>query len=258
MMSNDFSAHNIEFGDGTRTMGDGELLADHRWCLSAKRTLRLIYGENIKGRRIADLGCLEGGYAVEFARMGMEVVGLEVRSSNIENCLRVKDRAGLPNLQFFQDDVWNLPDYGQFDAIFCCGLLYHLDRPREFLHLLGRASRDAVLVNTCFAPRELTDSEAPLSEMTEHESLPGRWYKEHNGEAEKELDQMKWASWGNQKSFWPTREALCETLGESGFDIVFEQHDAARKQLLVAGRPNPQRRSVRAMFVGIRGSAATP
>ena len=92
-------------------------LADVPWCQGAKRVLKMLYGDAAAGKRVADLGCLEGGYALEFARMGFNSLGIEVRSSNFENCLEVKRRASLPNLDFAQDDVWNLAKYGPFDVI---------------------------------------------------------------------------------------------------------------------------------------------
>src|SRR5690349_7205973 len=102
MASTTFTAHNIRFADGTETLPGyaGGLVADTEWCRGAQRLLQLIYRGAFKGKRIADLGCLEGGYTLEFARMGMEAFGLDVRQSNIENCLEVKRRAGLSNLEF--------------------------------------------------------------------------------------------------------------------------------------------------------------
>jgi hypothetical protein len=39
------------------------------------------------------LGCLEGGYSVELARLGFrEVVGIEVRKANFDKCRFVKER----------------------------------------------------------------------------------------------------------------------------------------------------------------------
>jgi 2-polyprenyl-3-methyl-5-hydroxy-6-metoxy-1,4-benzoquinol methylase len=124
-----FTAHNIRLDDGSETRPGTGLLADGPWCLAAKRLLNMLFPEGVAGKRIVDLGCLEGGYAVEFARMGMESLGLEVRQSNFDNCLYVKDRIRLPNLKFIKDNAWNIASYGRFDVIFCCGLLYHLDRP---------------------------------------------------------------------------------------------------------------------------------
>ena len=49
---------------------------------------------------------------------------------------------------FINDDVWNLPAHGPFDAAFCCGLLYHLDRPAEFIRLMSRCVRDVIILHT--------------------------------------------------------------------------------------------------------------
>ncbi len=54
---------------------------------ATRRVLQLLYPSGLNGHSIADLGCLEGGYAIEFARLGMISTGIEVRESNIRNCL---------------------------------------------------------------------------------------------------------------------------------------------------------------------------
>jgi 2-polyprenyl-3-methyl-5-hydroxy-6-metoxy-1,4-benzoquinol methylase len=78
-----FTHHNIRLDDGTLTKPEiGFLLSESPWFLAAKRTLEVTFHGNIAGKRIVDLGCLEGGYTVEFARMGFEALGIEVRKSN--------------------------------------------------------------------------------------------------------------------------------------------------------------------------------
>ena len=67
--------------------------------------------------RIADLGCLEGGSTVEFARLGFQSLGIDVREPNIEACRYVQSKTALPNLTFARDDVWNIANYGSFDAV---------------------------------------------------------------------------------------------------------------------------------------------
>jgi len=132
-VSLDFTAHNIRLDSGVFTKPEqGVSMEAYPWFVSAKRILDTVFPGDKSRLRLADLGCLEGGYAVEFARMGFQVLGLEVRESNIAACRYVKANTDLPNLQFVQDDAWNLARYGTFDAIFCCGLLYHLDRPSQF------------------------------------------------------------------------------------------------------------------------------
>src|SRR5690242_2107008 len=133
-----FTAHNILLADGRQTRPEADfLLADELWCRSARGIVRMLYPNGVTGIRIADLGCLEGGFAVEFARMGMDAVGVEVRKSNFQNCLYVKQHTDLPTLDFINDDAWNLPRYGTFDIIFCCGLLYHLENPVSFINMLS-------------------------------------------------------------------------------------------------------------------------
>jgi 2-polyprenyl-3-methyl-5-hydroxy-6-metoxy-1,4-benzoquinol methylase len=147
--SQGFTAHNVRLDDGRLTKPDaGALLADSPWFVSVKRLLETIYPDGLKGKRIADLGCLEGGYTVEFARMGMEALGLEVRPNNFANCLYVKEHTSLPNLQFVNDDAWNIKNYGTFDIVFCCGLLYHLDRPVAFVRMLSDLCRKGLILNT--------------------------------------------------------------------------------------------------------------
>ena len=251
-----FSAHNIRFPDGTVTMpSQDHLLSDVPWCQGAKRVLTLLYGNEIRGKQIADLGCLEGGYALEFARMGFDSLGIEVRQSNIDNCLEVKRRAGLANLDFVKDDVWNIAKYGPFDVIYCCGLLYHLDRPREFVKLMGQQARDAIIVNTHFAPWDwYPTSEFQLSKIERHEDQPGRWFLEHDATNDTEREKLKWASWDNKRSFWPTKEALLESIREAGFDLVFEQFDVLGN-ILANGTSDATMRNHRGVFVGIRTSA---
>jgi SAM-dependent methyltransferase len=254
---NEFTAHNIVFPDGSRTMPEQEgLLRDLPWFHCVHRILKLIFSGDLAGHSIADLGCLEGGYTAEFARLGLDATGIEVRESNFENCLHVAEKLNLPNLKFVRDDVWELERYGRFDVIFCNGLLYHLDSPRAFVSLMGRCARDAVIINTHFAPKE--ESEAfTLSPLVQHEGLPGRWYEEHEldtaGDHE-ELEALKWASWANRTSFWPTREGLAQCLQDAGFDMILEPLDWTGFDML-GGIPT-QEENNRVMLVGIRSGVA--
>lgn len=251
-----FTAHNIRFADGSLSMPEQpHLLADVPHCEGAKRVLKMLYGGDHKDKRIVDLGCLEGGYALEFARMGLDSFGIEVRTSSYENCLEVKRRAEVSNLNFAQDDVWNLAKYGPYDVIFCCGLLYHLDRPREFIHLMGEHARDAVIINTHYAPEGWRPKSVfKFSKMTEHEGLPGRWYDEPRVGDIEEREKHKWASWDNQRSFWPTKEGILHAINEAGFDLAFEQYDTLG-HILGNGMSKEVRMNHRGVFVGIRSGS---
>ena len=222
-----FTAHNIRLDDGSYTFPGGNLPMEDNFILhAAKRMLNVVFPGDKSHLRIADLGCLEGGYATEFARMGFQSVGLEVRDLNIEACHHVKEHTDLPNLSFVQDDAWNLADHGTFDAVFCCGLFYHLDNPRKFLELLSRVTSRMIILETHFST-EHTNRIHHLSDLCEHEGLQGRWFTEFNGEAEfATRDEARWASWDNYRSFWIRREHLLGAIHKAGFDTVLEQFDS--------------------------------
>src|SRR5271156_5388599 len=123
-----FTAHNIRLDDGTLTRpAAGAPIDRHPWFLAAKRILDAGCPGPRNNIRLLDLGCLEGGYSVEFARLGYRTVGPDVREANIAACRYVQSRVRTEALEFGQDDAWNVAQHGEFDATFCCGLLYPLD-----------------------------------------------------------------------------------------------------------------------------------
>ncbi len=223
-----FSAHNIALPGGEQTCPAHGLIAESGVCQAALRTLRLVIPSGaVSATSLVDLGCLEGGYAVAFAQAGYDVTGLEVRELNLERCRYVQERLALPNLRFVQDDVRNLAHHGPFDVVFCCGLFYHLDRPREFLELLGQCTRRVLILQTHFAESAVPpDHAAALSEMTSNEGLAGRWYKEFDDEtSDQAMHESLWSSWGNHRSFWVEKHHLLQAVRDVGFDCVFEQFD---------------------------------
>jgi SAM-dependent methyltransferase len=271
-----FTAHNIRLDCGARTKPDAGPIEKEPVFLAARRALDIALTGDPSGYRIADLGCLEGGYSVEFARLGFQVLGLEVRSENFAACQHVKAGTDLPNLSFVQDDCWNIDKYGEFDAIFCCGLFYHLDRPREFLTLLSKVTKRLLILQTHYSaavplgldrvPRRLlrflpasvrTDLPAieryRLGPMTTHEGLPGRWFTEFaDAEDHKKREGRKWSSWDNVRSFWVQREYLAQAMQDAGFGVVAEQLDACGPDIAAALTEGYNRRNWRGTFLGVK------
>jgi hypothetical protein len=257
-----FTAHNIRLDDGQLTFPESDhLIEGHPWCVSAKRILETIFPADRSQVRVADLGCLEGGFAVEFARMGFKVLGLEVRESNMAACRFVKDHVNLPNLEFVRDDAWNIADHGVFDAVFCCGLLYHLDQPRRFLELLAAVTSRLLILQTHFvfppgpegSPPEPSIATFNLSAPAENESLPGRWYTEFPTDADFQArEQSRWASWDNRRSFWIQREHLIGAIARAGFDLVAEQFDGVGEDIPASMLDGHYRNDARGTFIGVK------
>ena len=271
-MAVEFTAHNIRLDDGTLTKPDAanSMEADP-WFVSARRILETVFPVDKKHLRLADLGCLEGGFAVEFARMGFQVLGIEVRDANIAACNYVKSKTNLPNLQLVKDNAWNIAKYGKFDVVFCCGLLYHLDRPKKFLETLSSVTTKLLILQTHFSTdtaytrlptlvlkvlarvtKHRTDKYS-LSRVSENEGLPGRWYKEFaDDESFQKRETSKWASWDNRRSFWIQREYLLQTMEDVGFDLVMEQFDSLRPRIAESMLRGFYRTHCRGTFIGIK------
>lgn len=222
-----FTAHNIRLNDGSQTFPAHPSMEVSPIFQAAKRALNMIFHGDLKGKSIADLGCLEGGYATEFARLGMDSTGIEVRDSNFQNCLYVKGKTELPNLNFIQDDAMNIGQHGPFDGLFICGLLYHLDKPRKFLEEAAKVCKKFMIIDTHVAPIVHEDAVNiyRLSDTDINEGLRGRWYPEYDSVSPDLLDQMRWSSWSNNKSFWIEKPYLLQIMKEAGFEMVFEQFD---------------------------------
>ena len=193
----------------------------------------------------------------------------------------MKSRVDLPQLEFVRDDVWNIAAYGAFDATFCCGLLYHLDKPVEFLKTLSRVTKRMLILQTHFAeakdspsfiqPRRLRRALSrifplrntgttthKLSYLKTNEGVPGRWFSEfRNQRAFRDRENRRWASWNNRTSFWIQREYLLQALRDAGFDLVLEQFDALGADIAYEMTKGVYRRSGRSTFIGIKTSYAS-
>ena len=249
-----FTAHNILLNNGTKTLGDDQiLLGKSAVWKSIESTMKLFNllpdsPEQRSKLRVADLGCLEGGYAVEFAKLGFDTLGIEAREDNLVKCNYVKSDLRLSNLNFVKDDVRNLANYGNFDIVLCYGLLYHLNDPADFLKKISECTNKLLLLNTHFAPESdirytlgslNTYVIAPiqkrlklrsgtqnyrLSSLTNHEGYRGRWYREWSNSADKnKIEKLLWASYNNSKSFWLCKKDLTTAIMDAGFNNVFEQ-----------------------------------
>ena len=282
----EFTSHNIRLDNGSFTKPDMRYSIDtHGWIVSARRLLDTVFPGDKNHYRLADLGCLEGGLAVEFARMGFQVLGVEVREANIAACNYVKANTNLPNLEFIKDDARNIAKYGVFDVVICCGLLYHLDKPKEFLNTLSAVTTKLLILQTHFSTDTKTKNKehrwfgiarkllakvkrhnpAPaarfrefnLSELTENETLRGRWYTEFaDDEAFSKRDSSKWASWDNRRSFWIQREYLLQAIYDVGFDVVLEQFDGLGPNIAESTLSGFYKAETYGAFIGIKTEKA--
>lgn len=243
-----FTSHNIDLGNGKTTL-ENEILWEQRpWTKSVIDSINLYFPPAIRPSiRIADLGTLEGGYAVAMARFGYQVVGFDARQLNLDKCLYVQEHLKLPNLSFVLEDVKNLDKHPPFDVYICNGLLYHLDKPASFLKLLGSMHPKMLVLDTHYAIKKdflydflpflnpykrIVTKRLPflarkhnfaLSGLKQHDGKQGRWFLEYKKEAtDQEIEKSVWAASSNDRSFWLVKQDLLQALKEAGFPLVYE------------------------------------
>ena len=212
--------HNIQLDQTTNT------ICVDRASPKLRRVLQLVSdfaGKDIPKLKILDLGCLEGGYAIEFALHGAETVGVEGRRANLEKALFAKRHLGLSRASFVHDDIRNVSEesYGRFDVILCLGVLYHLDAPAVFdlLKRLHQMCTRLVVFDTHVSviSRDRYDFEGG--------TYLGRDVIEYDPSfSEEEIEQELWGSIGNRVSFWPSKSSLLNLLTRVGFTATLECH----------------------------------
>lgn len=161
------------------------------------------FPEASKGK-VLEPGSLEGAMTVKLAKRAREVVGLEARAASVERAEFLKGLFGTDNVLFY---VANLEEddpssYGTFDAVFCCGLLYHLPHPRAFVERMAAIS-PSLYLDTQYA--------MPEWGLTHRDNLQG-WVRTEDPE-----DPQSGLS---STAFWPTLDELYRLLAESGYERI--------------------------------------
>src|SRR5205814_8013602 len=90
-----------------------------------------------EAKTILELGSLEGAQSFILAQHpGVKrVVALEAREANLRKARFVQELLQIGNVEFARANLEHadLHGFGNFDAIFCCGLLYHLPEPWKLI-----------------------------------------------------------------------------------------------------------------------------
>jgi hypothetical protein len=216
-----WTASNIHLMDHFYTIGE-HIQGDE---VKLRRVLQVVSdaaSRPIETIRLLDLACHEGIYAIEFARHGANVLGIEGRQAHIEKATFVKDAFSLNNVNFVQDDVRNLSKekYGSFDVVLCLGILYHLDVPDvfQFIERIAEVCDDIAVIDTRIT---LGPTSSYVYGGT---TYWGNRISEGHGPSDTLEDKISryWASLDNVTSFHLSRTSLYCMLGRVGFTSVYE------------------------------------
>lgn len=110
---------------------------------------------SLQGKRVLDIACNSGFWAMQFALLGAEVVGFDARPDLIEEANLVKRVVGVKNVDFRVLDFWDMGPQSlgdKFDIVLSLGILYHLPKPIEALRLTKSMAREYILLDTEVSP----------------------------------------------------------------------------------------------------------
>jgi 2-polyprenyl-3-methyl-5-hydroxy-6-metoxy-1,4-benzoquinol methylase len=219
--------HNIALPHGVHTAACNDYYPAHREIM---RIVRERLGNDFSGRRIVDIGCLEGYFSIECALQGAEVLGIDGKLLNVRKCEFVRSVLGVERATFALGDAMKVTreSSGRFDAALALGLLYHLDDPYTFLANVAGLCTGFAVIDTHVALEDQPERikgrswRPDLSEMRTltfgGRSYEGRLFREFpTGTARDVKDLSPTASLENELSVWLTEDSLVRMLHDVGF-----------------------------------------
>lgn len=241
-----WTASNIHLGDRFYTIGE-HIHGDE---IKVRRVLQIVADitqQPFQNLTLVDLACHEGIYAIEFARHGARVLGIEGRPAHIAKANFVKDALSLTNLDIVQDDVRNLSveKYGLFDVVLCLGILYHLEVPDvfRFVENISEVCQRVAIFDTRIAAGPTTNFTYKGTKYWGNRISEGH---APTDTAEQKIKRY-WASLDNTTSFHLSRTSLYSLLARAGFTSVYECYIPAE----------PAKPIDRVTFVALKGTRET-
>lgn len=110
---------------------------------------------SLKGLRVLDVACNCGGFSVEASNLEAEyVLGIDIVDRYIEQAQFIKTALSLKNVDFQTLDIENVSEgtVGEFDVLFCFGILYHMENPVGAMRKLSAVTRRIMMVDTNLMP----------------------------------------------------------------------------------------------------------
>ncbi len=102
---------------------------------------------NLEGRKILDVGCGSGRYAIELARAGAEVVGVDFSEEMLKMArTRAADAGVEDKTTFINGDftTWSREADTRFDASYAMGVLDYIDDAPAFIRMMASVSDEVI------------------------------------------------------------------------------------------------------------------
>lgn len=211
---------------GLRTEpGQAALFTDARvtWAISQ--------AGGVRGRRILEIGPLEGAHSFMLEQAGAaEVVAVEANTRSFLKCLCVKEVLGMRAVRFLLGDgvAFMERDPGGYDMVFASGVLYHLEDPMAFLRLLPRMA-PRMLLWTHYFDETIVRSAPTIAHKfgpLEHGECDGFTYQFVEQSYKEALEWTGFCGGSAPTSRWLTRRSILDFLRHLGYRRIEISFDA--------------------------------
>jgi hypothetical protein len=211
----------------TTAPGQAGLFEDPRVTWAASRC------GGVRGRRILELGPLEGGHSYMLEQAGAaEVLAVEANVRSFLKCLCIKEIFGLSKVRFVLGDCMAFMEQspGGWDMVFASGILYHMKEPARFLSLLPRMAPRVFLWTHYFDERIIRATPALTHKFgaVEEGTVNGYRYQFVEQSYKEALGWNGFCGGSAETSLWLTRSSILGLLRHLGYktiDVSFETPD---------------------------------
>lgn len=200
----------------------------------------------VAGKNVLELGPLEGGHTYMLEQHGAaSILAIEANTRAFLKCLIVKELLSLQRARFLCGDFRKfLPaEPGVFDAVFACGVLYHMTEPVRLLRDIARTAPQLFLWTHYYDAKVAAEKPTVQAHLgsVEPGELDGFRYEQVRYDYAASLNWMGFCGGAAPVSAWLSRETILAALDHFGYRsirIEFEapDHPNGPSFALVAGR----------------------
>ncbi len=160
--------------------------------------------------RILDLGSYEGVNSIPFAQRGAHVVSVEGREINFTKMKFAKEFLSLKKLEVIHADVRTVTKekYGEFDLVFACGIMYHLDAQSVFTVTknIFEMTKTVAIIDTHIA---LAIADSHIHNGKTYSGIPHKEFEPDASEYAKKFSLAN--ALDNNQSFWFTKIFMAQS-----------------------------------------------
>lgn len=226
----------------------GDILIDAEWRSDLKWARLEDAISPLANRRVLDVGCGNGYYALRMRGLGARlVVGVDPMLLHVAQHAAIRHFMPHEPVHVLPLRLQELPASGVFDTVFSMGVLYHQRRPPEHLDGLRQALAPSgeLVLETLVLPGDLMEARTPqrYARMKNVWSLPTlplllEWLEQAGFAAAQVADISPTTNLEQRRTDWMTFESLADALDPDDPGLTVEGWPAPQRVIVIARRPS--------------------